>query len=49
MASFVLIVVAFLGRDLLTSPLWLTLAVIGTYIIGNEEKKVEQPIQLQTA
>ena len=52
MASFVyvlIVVVAFLVRDLLTSPLWLTLAVIGTYIIGSEEIKVEQPIQLQTA
>lgn len=52
MASLVyvlIVVVAFLVRDLLTSPLWLTLAVIGTYIIGSEEIKVEQPIQLQTA
>ena len=52
MASFVyvlIVVVAFLVRDLLTSPLWLTLAVIGTYIIGSEEITVEQPIQLQTA
>lgn len=52
MASFVyvlIVVVAFLVRDLLTSPLWLTLAVIGTYIIGSEEIKVEQPIQLKTA
>lgn len=52
MASLVyvlIVVVAFLVRDLLTSPLWLTLAVIGTYIIGSEEIKVEQPIQLKTA
>ena len=52
MASLVyvlIVVVAFLVRDLLTSPLWLTLAVIGTYIIGSEEITVEQPIQLQTA
>ncbi len=52
MASLVyvlIVVVAFLVRDLLTSPLWLTLAVIGTYIIGSEEIKVEHPIQLKTA
>ncbi len=35
---FIMVVLAFLVRDLLTSPLWLTTAVIGMYTIGSEKK-----------
>lgn len=54
---FTIVIVAFLVRDLLTSPLWLTIAITGMYIIGSdmyiisdEEKEEDQSIdQLQTA
>lgn len=50
-AFFTLVVVAFLVRDLLTSPLWLTTAIIGMYIIGSEavtNVNNRKPIQIQT-
>lgn len=48
---FTIVVVAFLVRDLLTTPLWLTIAIIGMYILGEEkqEDNYSNEYQLQTA
>jgi hypothetical protein len=39
----IMVIVAFLVRDMLTTPLWLTCAIIGMYILGNDSNKVESP------
>ena len=44
---FTIVLLAFIVRDLLTSPLWLTIAIIGMYIIGSEVEKKETPTQIQ--
>ena len=35
---FVMVLLAFLVRNMLTTPLWLTVTIIGMYIIGSESK-----------
>ncbi len=48
---FTIVVVAFLVRDLLTTPLWLTIAIIGMYILGGDKQRdyYSNEYQLQTA
>ena len=44
----IMVVVAFLVRDMLTTPLWLTCAIIGAYILGADSKKLEYSNQIIT-
>lgn len=44
----IMVVIAFFVRDMLTTLLWMTCAVIGTYILGSDSKKVEYSNQIIT-
>lgn len=39
----IMVIVAFLVRDMLTTPLWMTCAIIGMYILGNDSNKEGSP------
>jgi hypothetical protein len=42
----IMVIVAFLVRDMLTTPLWMTCAIIGMYIMGEDIDKVKSPNQV---
>lgn len=44
----IMVVISFLVRDMLTTPLWLTCAIIGMYVLGADSKKVEYSNQVIT-
>lgn len=44
----IMVIVAFLVRDMLTTPLWMTCAIIGMYILGADSKKEAYPNQIIT-
>ena len=44
----IMVVISFLVRDMLTTPLWITCAIIGMYILGTDSKKVEYSNQVIT-
>lgn len=43
-----MVIVAFLVRDMLTTPLWMTCAIIGMYIMGEDIEKVKYTSQAVT-
>ena len=44
----IMVVISFLVRDMLTTPLWLTCAIVGMYVLGADSKKVEYSNQVIT-
>lgn len=44
----ILVIVAFLVRDMLTTPLWMTCAIIGMYLMGEDTEKVKYSSQTVT-
>lgn len=44
----IMVVISFLVRDMLTTPLWLTCAIVGMYVLGADSKKVEYSKQIIT-
>ena len=42
---FIILVMAFLVRNLLQSPLWLSIAILGFYLLGNENNLKVNPIE----
>lgn len=41
----IMVIIAFLVRDMLTTPLWMTCAIIGMYIMGEDIDKAKSPNQ----
>lgn len=44
----IMVIVAFLVRDMLTTPLWMTCAIIGMYLMGEDKEKVKYTNQAVT-
>lgn len=42
---FIILVVAFLVRNLLQNPMWLSIAILGFYLLGNENNLKVNPIE----